>query len=237
MSQIYTSEDHKIWHDLIMQQLLLVKEVACEEYLQGLELLDLTTNRIPVLTQISSRLTDLTGWSLVPVNTLVSNKIFFYMLANKQFPVVSTIRSRDELDFYTNESPDIVHEIFGHCPLITNTKYANSMWKFGNLAFNCNDETRQRLSKIFWATFEFGLLECNRGVKIYGAGILPSRTEIKRIIEGKQIIKAKLDIFSNIDAALQGNVVQSTYYTIDCLETLYAIIDQDIALLISNLSH
>ena len=150
----YTEEDHQVWHDLITQQLPLVKKVACKEYLEGLGLLNLSIDRIPEIAKVSSKLFNITGWNLIPVDTLVSNRKFLYMLSNKQFPVIPVIRSRAEIDFYTNESPDIFHELFGHCPLITNQRYANSMWKLGNLSINCHDELIERLAHIFYKAFK-----------------------------------------------------------------------------------
>ncbi|MBN8523512.1 MAG: hypothetical protein J0M23_06650 [Rickettsiales bacterium] len=228
MPIVYNSEQDQVWQALITQQLPLVLKVACKEYIEGLKLLNLPGDKIPELSKISSRLTNLTGWSLVPVNMLIPNKKFFYMLAEKKFPVVTVIRSKDELDFYTNESPDIFHELFGHCPLITNEKYANYMCKFAKLALTCNDKMLNWLAKVFWATFEFGLLNTNKGIKIYGAGILPSKSETLRVIEDKVVCKIKLNIFSEIKASLKGNIAQPTYYIVDSLENLYSIIDNDI---------
>lgn len=231
----YSDEEHEVWNALMKQQLPLANELACKEYLHGLSLLDFSIKKIPDLSDISKRLNDISGWRLLPVNSIVPKREFLAMLSNKQFPVVATIRSRDELDFYTNESPDIFHELFGHCPLLTNEIYANHLWKFGQLSLNCNNKVIHRLSEIFWATFEFGLIDGRDETKIYGAGILPSKTEIDRIISNKYVNKVKLNIFSKINVSLQGNIVQSTYYTINCLEHLYYIIDHDIQKLISLL--
>lgn len=229
----YTNDEHQVWHALIKQQLPIVKKIACREYLEGLNILDLQIDTIPKLKEVSAKLTNLTGWSLIPVNTIIPHQKFFCMLADKKFPVVTTIRPKDELDFYTNESLDIFHEFFGHCPLITNKKYSDSLHKFGKLAVNSDKETIKFLSKIFWVTFEFGILQNNISTKIYGAGILPARTEIKRITNCNEIIKVKLDVFSSIDASLQGNVMQPKYYTLESLDELYYIIDYDIPRLLS----
>lgn len=234
MSINYTEEDHQVWHDLITQQLPIVSKIACKEYLEGLELLKLSIDRIPNISEVSAKLYSFTGWNLIIVDNLISNRIFLQMLANKQFPVIPIIRSREEIDFYTNESPDVFHELFGHCPLLTNKQYANSMWKIGNLSLNCDDKLIERLAHIFWATYEFGLLDTAEGIKIYGAGILPSKSETNRAVESNQVIRKKLNIFSDLDASLQGNIAQAIYYTIDSLEMLYDIVENDIEKLISK---
>lgn len=224
----YSEIEHAVWHDLIKQQLPLIKKFACKEYLDGFELLNLSVNRIPNLLEISERLTDQTSWVLKAVDGLVSNREFFYMLSNKTYPVVTKIRTREEIDFYTDESPDIFHEIFGHCPLLTNEQYAESVWLLGKYSLKYDDETLTKLAKIFWATYEFGLIKSETEIKIFGAGILPSKKEIETVIESPYIEKLPFEPRSDITASLQGNIVQSTYYTVPSLETLYHMVFYDL---------
>jgi phenylalanine-4-hydroxylase len=229
----FTNEEHGVWGDLIKQQLLAVRNVACPEFLTGLELLNFSIDKIPAVEEVSEKLNNLTGWSLICVNDLVDNKVFLSMLGNRQFPVINVIRPREEINFYTNEAPDIFHEFFGHCPLLTNKNYADHMCKFGQYASGANDEWISKLSDIYWATFEFGLIKNDLGVKVFGAGILPSKNEMERIFSDKKVEILPLNIFSKIDASLQGNIMQPIYYTINSLEVLYSIIDNDVNQLMS----
>lgn len=221
----YKNEEHEVWRDLMNKQLPLVKKYASHEYLRGLERLDLSLNSIPNVEEISTRIKYFSGWSLCPVEGLIPGRKFFKMLSEKTFPVVTRIRSRNEIDFYTDPAPDVFHELFGHCPLLTNIEYANSMHSFAKQSLSCDDEQILYLAKLFWTTYEFGLVKTTDGIKIYGAGILPSNYEIKRVMHDECIKKEDLNMMTNIKASLHGNIPQSIYYVIDSLAWLYNISD------------
>ncbi|MFT6896990.1 MAG: phenylalanine-4-hydroxylase [Paraglaciecola sp.] len=55
---------------------------ACDEYLQGLALLDLPTQRVPQLAEVNKVLAQTTGWEIVPVPALINFDEFFRLLAN-----------------------------------------------------------------------------------------------------------------------------------------------------------
>lgn len=228
----YTNEDKEVWKTLLSQQLPLVKKVACPEYIDGLEKLNFPFDEIPSITEMSKKLMSLTGWSLGAVDTLVPNTLFFEMLSKKIFPTIRVIRQKEEIDFYTNESPDVFHEFFGHCPMLAHKKYSECMRLFGEYARNCTKEMLTKLTKIFWATFEFGLIKNNSNITIYGAGILPSRQETMKIMMNGNLNLQKLDIYSNLSSSLQGNISQPIYYYIESLECLHDIVENDLPCLI-----
>ena len=114
----WSDEDNQIWHELITRQLSVIEGKACDEFLAGLEKLQLPTDRIPQLEEVSKVLRATTGWECAEVPALISFDKFFELLANKRFPVATFIRSREEFDYL--QEPDIFHEIFGHCAMLTN---------------------------------------------------------------------------------------------------------------------
>src|SRR5574337_2156008 len=87
----YTADENEVWHDLIIRQLKIVKHRACQEYLDGLERLKLAHDHIPQCLEISKRLHDATGWSVTPVEALISTNEFFTLLSKRQFPAASFI--------------------------------------------------------------------------------------------------------------------------------------------------
>ena len=114
----WSNEENQIWSELYARQIPLVKERACQEYLDGLDLLKLNEKEIPQLPDINKVLMEKTGWQTAEVPALINFGEFFRLLANKQFPVATFIRTREEFDYL--QEPDIFHEVFGHCPLLTN---------------------------------------------------------------------------------------------------------------------
>lgn len=224
----YSNEDKAVWKTLLSQQLPLVKRFACFEYLDGLEKLNFSFDHIPSISEMSKKLMRLSGWSLDSVDTLVPSRVFFEMLSQKRYPTIRVIRHKDEIDFYTNESPDVFHEYFGHGPMLAHEKYSECMRLFGEYAHNCTDEILIRLTKIFWATFEFGLIKNSSNIKIYGAGILPSRQETMKIVINDNLNLQKLDVFEDLTSSLLGNISQPTYYYIESLECLHHIVQNDL---------
>src|ERR1700735_4811115 len=110
----YTDEENGILQELLTRQLPIIQGRACNEFIKGIELLQLSNNRIPQCHEISARLKEITVWGLEPVAALVPFDRFFYLLAKRKFPAATFIRTRNALNYL--QEPDIFHEIFGHCP-------------------------------------------------------------------------------------------------------------------------
>ena len=96
-------------------------------------------------------------------------------MANRQFPAACFIRIKEELDYL--QEPDIFHEFFGHCPLLTNPAYANFVQWYGEKALKTSKKAQSLLGRLFWFTIEFGLIKSQNGMRIYGGGILSSYQE------------------------------------------------------------
>ena len=148
---------------------------ACQEYLDGIEQLGLPHERIPQLDEINRVLQATTGWRVARVPALIPFQTFFELLASQQFPVATFIRTPEELDYL--QEPDIFHEIFGHCPLLTNPWFAEFTHTYGKLGLKASKEERVFLARLYWMTIEFGLVETDQGKRIYGGGILSSPKE------------------------------------------------------------
>ena len=162
----WSDEENQIWSELITRQLECIKGKACNEFIEGLEKINLPIDRIPQLKDVSAVLLETTGWQCEPVPALISFDKFFDLLANKKFPVATFIRSREEFDYLTE--PDIFHEIFGHCGMLTNAAFAQYTQKFGILGLKASKQDRVYLARLYWFTIEFGLMKINDELKIYG---------------------------------------------------------------------
>lgn len=209
----YPEAEHQVWNTLISRQLKLIEGRACQEYLDGIEQLGLPSERIPQLGEINQVLAATTGWSVARVPALIPFQTFFELLANKQFPVATFIRTVDELDYL--QEPDIFHEIFGHCPLLTNPWFAEFTHTYGKLGLKASKEERVYLARLYWLTIEFGLVETSQGRRIYGGGILSSPKET-------------LYALSDTPQHLAFNPVEAmrTPYRIDILQPLYFVLPQ-----------
>jgi phenylalanine-4-hydroxylase len=172
----YSEAEHRIWTTLYERQAEILPGRACDEFLHGLDVLDLHGQGIPDFRQLNETLSGLTGWQVVAVPGLVPDAVFFDHLANRRFPAGNFIRPADELDYL--ELPDIFHDVFGHVPMLTDPVFADYMQAYGKggrraLALG----HLANLARLYWYTVEFGLLETPAGLRIYGAGIVSSKTE------------------------------------------------------------
>ena len=73
----WSDEENQIWHELITRQLSVIKGKACDEYMAGLDKLQLPTDRIPQLEEVSKVLRATTGWECAEVPALISFDKFF----------------------------------------------------------------------------------------------------------------------------------------------------------------
>ena len=222
----WSTEENQIWSELYSRQIPLVKERACDEYIEGLRLLNLSENCIPQLPDINRVLLERTGWQTAEVPALIPFGEFFRLLANKQFPVATFIRSEDEFDYL--QEPDVFHEIFGHCPLLTNPAFAHFTHTYGKLGYAASPKERQYLARLYWFTVEFGLVNTQEGLRIYGGGILSSPQETRDALENTQAVRREMEPLEAIRTPYRIDIIQPVYYVLDSLSSLFDLADSDI---------
>lgn len=228
----YSAEEDSVWHDLIKRQLPIVEGRACDEYMHGIALLDLPHDRVPQCPDISAVLRAATKWELAPVAALIPFKEFFNLLANRKFPAATFIRRRDELDYL--QEPDIFHEIFGHCPMLTNQANADFTQTYGKLGLEASPEDRAMLAKLYWFTVEFGLIKTPKGLRAYGGGILSSKSETIYCLEDPKVIHKPFDPLEVLRTPYRIDIMQPIYYVIDSFDVLFNLIDMDLLGLIKE---
>ncbi|HBZ94901.1 MAG TPA: phenylalanine 4-monooxygenase, partial [Pseudomonas sp.] len=158
---LYPASEHQVCNTLISRQLEVIQNRACQKYLDGIEQLGLPMERIPQLGEINRVLESTTGWRVARVPALIPFQTFCELLASKQFPVATFIRTPEELDYL--QGPDIFHEIFGHCPMLTNPWFAKFTHTYGKFGLKASKEERVYLARLYWLTIEFGLLDTPAG--------------------------------------------------------------------------
>jgi phenylalanine-4-hydroxylase len=222
----YTPEENSVWGTLIRRQRPIVQSRGCDEYLHGLELLNLSSDNIPQCPDISAVLQKTTGWKLEPVPALIPYDHFFNLLANRKFPAATFIRTREELDYL--QEPDIFHEVFGHCPLLTNPAYADFTQTYGELGLKANDEDRAMLARLFWFTVEFGLIQTKAGLRTYGGGILSSKNETIYCIESNLPQRKPFDVIEALRTPYRIDIMQPVYFVIDSFDVLFQLTEMDL---------
>lgn len=221
----YPDAEHAVWQTLIERQLKLLDGRACQPYLDGIEQLALPRDRIPQLDEINRVLRATTGWQVARVPALIPFQTFFELLASKRFPVATFIRTPQELDYL--QEPDIFHEIFGHCPLLTNPWFAEFTHTYGQLGLKASKEERVYLARLYWMTIEFGLVDTPAGRRIYGGGILSSPKETLYCLSDTPEHQ-RFDVVEAMRTPYRIDILQPVYFVLPELKRLFDVAHEDI---------
>ncbi len=224
----YSQAEHEVWITLYERQTAMLPGRACDAFLRGLDALDLHRSGIPDFTRINEELQRLTGWSVVAVPGLVPDDVFFDHLANRRFPAGQFIRKPDELDYL--QEPDIFHDVFGHVPMLTDPVFADYMQAYGQGGQRALEMGRlASLARLYWYTVEFGLMQTSQGLRIYGAGIVSSRTESIFALDDPSPNRIGFDLERVMRTPYRIDDFQQAYFVIDSIQTLQAVTLQDFA--------
>ncbi len=215
----FTAHENETWKILYERQIKIVDTRACHEYLTGLKKLNLPHDHIPQCAEISARLLPETGWSVAPVAAVIPLEQFFGLLANRQFPAATFIRTRADLDYL--QEPDIFHEYFGHCPLLTNPAYADFVHWYGEHALKTNKRAQSYLGRLFWYTIEFGLIRSAEGLRIFGGGILSSYAETFYALESAAPERHDFNIDKMLATPYRYDEIQKTYFVLSDIAQLF----------------
>ena len=183
----YPQSDHESWKFLYERQMKYLPGKACDEYMDGVQKLNFTPEKIPALKDLSNVFMKTTGWKIARVPGLIDVQDFFELLRKKVFPSTDYIRGKKELDY--TPAPDLFHDMFGHMPLLTNSNFASFYQMFGEAALNAKGMQRKWLETFHWFTVEFGLIKQNSEMRIYGAGIISSLGEVQHALSKEVEVK------------------------------------------------
>ena len=216
----YTSENHQVWAILYDRQLHNLPDKAIPEFMEGLEKVGFSRDRIPDFREINQKLKPLTGFEVVAAPGIVDDALFFQLIASKRFPATVWVRRMDQLDYL--EEPDMFHDVFGHVPLLTIPVYCEFLAKLSELALSYIDrpDIIDRLTRIYWYTIEFGLFhKPGHQARIYGAGILSSVGESNLSVSDESV-KYDFDVNQILDTTYIKETFQSQYFCINSFEQL-----------------
>lgn len=221
----YSAEENRVWQALYERQEKLLPGRAAEAYVEGMQVLDLPKDRIPQLPEVTQKIKAKTGWSVEPVAALISARDFFELLAEKKFPAATFIREMESLDYVTE--PDIFHELFGHCPMLTNQVFADFMHAYAKRVLTFNEEDWSLLQRFFWFTVEFGLIREKEGIRAYGGGILSSIGETAYSVESSKAMRVLFDPLVIFRMPYRIDKVQPVYFVIESYQMLFDFIEAD----------
>ncbi len=213
----YTDDEHRVWQTIWRALGPAHQEHACSQYLEAIERLSFSPDRIPQLREVNERVQAISGFRLEPVAGLVQPRVFLENLADGVFLCTQYIRHHST-PMYTPE-PDVVHEIVGHGVTLACPQLAELNRLFGQAVKRTSSaEALERLSRVYWFTIEFGALRENGSVKAYGTGLLSSAGEMQEMED------AELRPLELQSASLQQydpTHFQPVLFCADSFETMY----------------
>ena len=142
---------------------------------------------------------------------------------------MTRLRKASELE-YTPE-PDIFHDVFGHVPMHADPVFADFLQRFGALASRVtSDQARQRLTRLFWFTVEFGLIRERGGVKVYGSGLISSHKECRHALSGVPELRS-FHLNDVMSQSFRHDDIQPAFFVIDSHRQLFEAVEQAALLL------
>lgn len=204
----YTEEDHKVWSLLYEEQMKQLPNMATRAFMEGIKKVGFKPHEVPRFTEVNETLKNLTGWTVYVVPGYVDNYPFFSHLGRKEFPVTTWLREMSKFDYIVE--PDMFHDVFGHVPLLSEQFFCDfleGMSAIGLKHIN-NPSALELISRIYWYTVEFGLINEEGNLRIYGAGILSSPGE-SRYCLSEEVASIRFPF--DVDAILASHYVKEKY--------------------------
>lgn len=227
----YSPEEDAVWGELFTRQMAFLEGRMAPAFRDAVHRLGLTAAHVPQVADVDARLHELTGAGVVGVPALIPPARFFELLSERKFPVATFLRRREDMDYI--EEPDIFHEVFGHCPLLTDPDYAAFIERFGKTAAKLGKPYSWRMFRLFWFTVEFGMIRTPEGIRGFGAGIASSLSEAAHATSGKAEM-LPFDLMTVFRTPYRIDIVQPVYFVIESFSQLAASLDADVGAMIDE---
>jgi phenylalanine-4-hydroxylase len=234
---LYSAANHEAWRTLYARMHDRWQKYANHRFLQGIENLCLSPERVPRLEDVNKFMAPLTGFRAKAVSGYVPAYMFFDCLRQREFPTTITIRDGQVLDYLPE--PDIFHDIAGHVPMHTDKAFADTLVLFGECARAAAERAKdiadghervrrmtsviKAMARFFWFTIEFGLMKGNkRGeIKAYGSGLLSSYGELEYCIESPDVQRYPFQLEWVVNQYFEIDHYQPLLFVVDSFEHLF----------------
>ena len=240
--ELYSEANQDTWRRLYAQIRPKWEKYANPKFMEGVANLMLSPDAIPKLDEVNKFLEPMTAFKAKAVSGYVPAYLFFDCIRQRNFPTTITIRDGEKLDYLPE--PDIFHDIAGHVPMHTDSRFADVLVRFGEIARHaairaqnlaCENESDRihivesnirAMARFFWFTVEFGLMRFNSELKVYGSGLLSSPGEIEYCIEAPEVQRYPIQLEWVINQYFEIHHYQELLFIVDSFDHLFDLVDQ-----------
>ncbi|WP_327064541.1 phenylalanine 4-monooxygenase [Kitasatospora sp. NBC_01302] len=179
-SVAYRTAEHATWRTVHAALEPALRAHACRAVLAAREDACIPADRIPQHDEVGAHLRARTGFDFTLAGGFVPNRRFLGALRHGYFHAVQFVR-HPAAPLYTPE-PDVIHDVFGHGVHLASTRFAELYRLIGRAAAQVRTEQALGLlSRVYWYTLECGVVTEAGAVKAYGAALLSSPGELRRL--------------------------------------------------------
>jgi phenylalanine-4-hydroxylase len=213
----HTEEEHEVWRHVSRKLEEVHRRRACSLYLSCKKRIGLDTRAMPELQDLDARVQESAGLSLVPAEGLIPPREFFACLAERTMPCTQYLRHHSR-PAYTPE-PDAVHDVIGHVPYFMDRAYGEMARLLGEGGAGCSEEHLVAFERFYWFGIEFGLIEEEGSLKVFGAGILSSFGEMEHCVSA-EVERRPFTLDEVIETDFDTTVMQEKLFVIRSLDHL-----------------
>jgi phenylalanine-4-hydroxylase len=99
--------------------------------------------------------------------------------------------------------------------------YMQAYGRGGMKAFAIGPEALMNLTRLYWYTVEFGLINTGEGMRIYGAGIVSSKGESIYSLDSPSPNRVGFGLERVMSTRYRIDTYQQTYFVIDSFDQLF----------------
>jgi len=122
---LFNEENKKVWKLSFRRREEFLKQYddfILDDYVNGFHALKLDPIQIPTLEKLNTSLKK-TGWKVIYVDGYLHQNYYAELLSQKIAPISKHVRSLSHL--YYAPGPDMLHDIFGHLPMLFSPDYSD----------------------------------------------------------------------------------------------------------------
>lgn len=104
--------------------------------------------------------------------------------------------------------------------------FADAVEEYGKFCYSISGEQAlERMGRLYWYTFEFGLIRQDRQVRVYGSGVASSGRECTNVLNGGCEIH-DFSVLEVLNATVKVDEIHHRLFAIDSFDSVLAAVHE-----------